>query len=91
MLHEIYFNNNGFEFFIINFVIFYGIVTSVLMSFLIKKIFNIATFDQLKNSRQLNLTGSVLFIRNQNFVAQQSAPAGTGLWLKKKRKTINDK
>ena len=85
LLHEIYFNNNSFEFFIINFVILYGIVASILLSFLIKRIFNLATFDQLLNTKQLNSTGSILFIRNQNFITQQSTSAGTGLWLKKKK------
>jgi len=85
LLHEIYFNNNSFEFFIINFVILYGIIVSILLSFLIKKIFNLATFDQLINTKQLHSTGSILFIRNQNFITQQSTSAGTGLWLKKKK------
>ena len=35
LLREIYFVNNSFEFFLINFLLFYGIISSILLSFFI--------------------------------------------------------
>ena len=46
LLHEIYFTNNSFEFFLINFFLLYGIISSILMSFLIKRVFNFMNYSQ---------------------------------------------
>ena len=84
LLHEIYFTNNSFEFFLINFFLLYGIISSILMSFLIKRIFNFMNYDQLLNYNFLNQARATYFIRNQDYLKQQTTSAGTRVWLKKK-------
>ena len=85
LLREIYFYNNSFEFFLINFVLFYGIISSILMCFLIKRIFNFLNFSQLMNLDMLTQINATYFIRNQNFLKQQATSTGTRAWVKKKK------
>jgi hypothetical protein len=85
LLREIYFFNNSFEFFLINFVLFYGIISAILASFLIKRVFNILNFSQLMNNDILTTINSTYFIRNQNFLKQQATSTGTRSWIKKKQ------
>ena len=85
MLREIYFYNNSFEFFLINFMLLYGIITSILLCFLLKRIFSFLNFSQYQNFNLLHITNSTFFIRNQNFLKQQSTSTGTRVWLKKKQ------
>jgi len=87
LLREIYFYQNSFDFFIINFMLFFGIISSILLCFLIKRIFNFLNFAQLTNYRLLNFVNATYFIRNQNFLKQQATSTGTRVWSKKK----NDK
>ena len=89
LLREIYFYNNSFEFFLINFVLFYGLFTSINFCFLLKKIFIFLNFSQIKNINILSVINSTFFIRNQNFLMQQNTSTGTRVWQKKK-KTLND-
>jgi hypothetical protein len=84
LLREIYFYNNSFGFFVINFMLLYGIFSSILLSFLIKRVFVFMNLSQLKNIKLLNEVNSTFFIRNQNFLKQQNTSAGTRVWLKKK-------
>lgn len=84
LLREIYFYNNSFEFFLINFMLLYGIVASILLCFLVKRIFSFLNLSQYTNFNLLNNINSVFFIRNQNFIKQQSTSTGTRVWLKRK-------
>ena len=84
LLREIYFYNNSLEFFLINFVLFYGIVSSILLSFLIKRIFSFLNFSQFFNYKMLSQVNATYFIRNQDFLKQQATSTGTRVWLKKK-------
>jgi hypothetical protein len=84
LLRELYFYNNSFGFFLINFMLFYGIFGSINLCFLIKRIFIFCNLSQLKNINILNEINTTFFIRNQNFLKQQNASAGTRVWLKKK-------
>jgi hypothetical protein len=88
LLHEIYFTNNAFEFFLINFFLLYGIVASILMSFLVKRIFNLMNYSQLNDHDLLKQSRATYFIRNQDYLKQQSTSAGTRVWLKKKNPKI---
>ena len=88
LLHEIYFTNNAFEFFIINFFLLYGIIGSILLSFLIKRIFNVLNLDQHTNYSLTRQPFATLFIRNQDYLKQQQTSAGTRVWLKKKNSTL---
>jgi len=85
LLRELYFYNNSFEFFIVNFMLFYGILSAILLCFLIKRIFNFLNYSQLVNYDLLNYTNSTFFIRNQNFLKQQITSTGTRVWVKKKK------
>jgi len=86
LLRELYFFNNSLGFFIINFMIFYGIFGAINLCFLIKRSFSFLTFSQIKNFDLLNNVTSVFFIRNQNFIKQQNTSVGARVWLKKKKK-----
>ena len=89
LLREIYFYNNSFEFFLINFALFYGLIASIVFSFLLKKIMVYLSYSQIKNIHILSNFNTVFFIRNQNFLAQQNTASGTRVWIKKKKK-VND-
>lgn len=85
LLREIYFYNNSFEFFLINFMLFYGIISSILLCFLIKRIFSFLNYSQFVNHDLLSFTNATYFIRNQNFIKQQATSTGTRVWIKKKK------
>lgn len=85
VIRELYFFNSSLGFFIINFMIFYGIFGAINLCFLIKRVFSFLTFNQLKNFNLLNEVNSVFFIRNQNFIKQQNMSAGTRVWQKLKK------
>lgn len=90
LLKEIYFYQNSIEFFVVNFVLLYGIFASVILSFLIKRVFTSLNFTQFKNFKLQKKTNSVFFLRNQNFLKQQYTSSGTRVWSKKKQiKTSN--
>jgi len=85
LLRELYFYNNSFEFFLINFMLLYGILASIILSFLIKRVFIFLNLTQLYNTNFLSLINTSFFIRNQNFIKQQATSTGTRVWLKKKQ------
>ena len=88
LLREIYFINNSFEFFLINFVLFYGIVSSILLSFFIKRVFNFLNLTQLTSTSFLSRVNSTFFIRTQNFIQQQSTTSGARVWTKRKTRNF---
>jgi len=83
-LREIYFYHNSFDFFIVNYLLFFGIVSAILLCFLIKRVFNFLNVSQLIDYKLFNFTNSTYFIRNQNFLKQQSTSTGTRVWTKAK-------
>ena len=85
LLREIYFVNNSWEFFIINFVLFYGIITSILLTFFIKRVFTFLNWDQFFMYGFSQKLDTNFFIRNQDFIKQHYAPSGTRVWLKQKK------
>lgn len=88
LLHEIYFTNNSFEFFLINFFLLYGIIASVLLTFLIKRVFNILNYSQVLNHGYLNEARPTYFIRNQDYIKQQAMSSGARVWVKKKNSKV---
>jgi hypothetical protein len=84
LLREIYYYQNSFEFFLVNFFILYGLFTAILLCFLIKRIFMFLNFSQIKNLNLTSVISSSFFIRNQNFMRQQNTSTGSRVWLKKK-------
>jgi len=77
LLKEVYFFNNSFEFFLINFLLFYGILSSILMCFLVKRIFVFLNASQITQLNLLQQRTSLFFIRNQNFLKQQATSGGS--------------
>lgn len=88
LLREIYFYNNSFEFFLINFMLLYGIISSILLCFFIKRIFSFLNVSQFLHYNLLSVINSSYFIRNQNFITQQATSTGTRVWLKQKKTKI---
>ncbi len=82
LIRELYFYNNSFEFFLINYVVFYGIILSIILTFLIKRVFNYIYLPFYKNLFLYNEINSSYFIRNQNFLKQQNTSIGTRVWKK---------
>lgn len=90
LLREIYFYTNSCEFYMINFVLFYGIISSILLCFFIKRLFSFLNWTQFFNYKMVHQVNATYFIRNQDFLKQQSTSTGTRVWLKKKNLTKYD-
>lgn len=88
VLREVYFFNNSFEFVIINFVVFYGVITAVLLCFSVKSFFTNSLAQTTKFKSFFELTTPVYFIRSQNIITQQTASAGLRVWAKLKSNDI---
>lgn len=73
-LRETYFMLNTFEFFSINFSLFFGLIAAILMYFLIQRIFNYLNYSQISEVKTLDNIKSSFFIRSQNFISQQNMP-----------------
>lgn len=86
MLKYLYFSSNSFEFFLINYSLFFGLVSSILSCFLLKRFYTKILFSQIIESNSLNNISSSLFIRNQNFYYQQNVHQSTRVWTKIKNK-----
>ena len=84
-LREAYFMLNTFEFFSINFSLFFGLLAAILMYFLIQRIFNYLNYSQVKEAKTLDSMQSSFFIRSQNFISQQNMPQAIRMWNKKKK------
>jgi hypothetical protein len=84
-LRDTYFLLNGFEFFVVNFSLFFGLIASILMCFMIQRIFNFLNYSQIVNSKVLSAADSGFFIRNQNFITQQNTTAVVRVWSKTKK------
>ena len=72
IIKDTYFLLNTFEFFLVNFSLLYGLLTSIITYFLIHRIFNFLNFSQIKNINFLHSMNTNFFIRNQNFISQQN-------------------
>ena len=67
LLKESYFVFNSFEFFAVNFSLFFGLIAAILFYFLIQRVFNYVNFSQIIDFNSLKSIESTFFIRNQNF------------------------
>jgi hypothetical protein len=83
LLRETYFLVSSFEFFLINFSLFYGLVAAILLCFLVHRVFNFLNYSQIKNLKSLLKLSSSFFIRNQDFVNQSNTAAAVLLWARK--------
>jgi hypothetical protein len=84
LLKESYFVFNSFEFFAVNFSLFFGLIAAILFYFLIQRVFNYINFSQIVDLNSLKSIESTFFIRNQNYTLQQSTPQVVRIWTKKK-------
>jgi len=84
-LRDLYFLSNSFEFFLINFSLFFGLVSSILLCFIIHRVFNFLNYSQIMDVNSLGSTDSGFFIRNQNYITQQSTPSVVRLWIKNRQ------
>ena len=85
-LRDTYFVLNTFEFYVVNFSLFYGLVASIILCFLVQRIFNFLNYSQIINAQVLKKTQGGFFIRNQNFMTQQNTSATVRAWIKTKKK-----
>lgn len=83
-LRDTYFLLNSFEFFVVNFSLFFGLVASILMCFMIQRIFSFLNYSQIVSVNILPHADTGFFIRNQNFISQQNTSASVRVWAKSK-------
>ena len=81
-LRDTYFFLNGFEFFVVNFSLLFGLLAAILMCFLIQRVFNYLNYSQIVNYKILNTNMSSFIIRNQNFTIQQMTFSTINQWSK---------
>ena len=74
-LRDTYFLLNSFEFFVVNFSLFFGLIASILMTFIVQRIFAFLNFSQIINMNLLSNADSGFFIRSQNFITQTNSSA----------------
>jgi len=72
LLKDSYFLLNSFEFFIVNFSLLFGLLSAILLCFMIHRVFNILNFSQITNLNILKYTDTNFFIKSQNFITQQN-------------------
>ena len=75
---------NSFEFFVVNFSLLFGLLASILMCFMIHRIFNFLNFSQIINLNLLKSSDTNFFIRSQNFTTQQNTAGVVKVWSKAK-------
>lgn len=81
-LKDSYFLANGFEFFIVNFSLLFGLLTSIFLCFMLHRIFNFLNFSQILNANSLTMVDTGFFIRNQSYSSQVNTTATAVAWSK---------
>jgi hypothetical protein len=84
-LRDTYFLLNSFEFFVVNFSLFFGLIATIVLIFIIQRIFAFLNYGQIINMGLLLNADSGFFIRSQNFITQQNSTAGVRSWIKSKK------
>lgn len=84
LLRDSYFLLNSFEFFAVNFSLLFGLLASILLCFIIHRIFNFLNYSQIVNLNLLSQVDTNFFIRSQNFITQQNTPGLVRTWVKSK-------
>jgi len=85
-MKDAYFLLNNYEFFIVNFSLFFGLMTAILLIFLIHRIFNFLNYSEINYIESLNFLNNNFFIRNQNYIKQQNLFMATRVWTKQREK-----
>lgn len=89
LLRDLYFLLNSFEFFIVNFSLLYGLLASILMCFMIHRIFNILNYSQIINIDILSNIDTNFFIKSQNFIRQHNTSGVVKVWARSKSNYVN--
>jgi hypothetical protein len=84
LLRDSYFLLNSFEFFVVNFSLLFGLLSSIILYFMIHRVFNILNFSQIINIDILRNIDTNFFIRSQNFITQQNTHGVVKTWAKNK-------
>lgn len=82
LLKNSYFILNSFEFFIVNFSLLFGLLSAILLCFMVHRIFNILNFSQIMNLDLLKASDTSFFIKSQNFISQQNTAGAVKVWSK---------
>lgn len=82
LIRDSYFLLNSFEFFLVNFSLLFGLLSSILTCFSIHRIFNFLNYSQICNINSLNYINNNFFIKSQNFTTQQNTPGVLKTWAK---------
>ena len=82
LLRDSYFILNSFEFFVVNFSLLFGLLASILLCFIIHRVFNYLNYSQIVNINILSSIDTNFFIKSQNFITQQNTPGVVKVWAK---------
>ena len=82
---ENYFLLNSYPFFIVNFNLFFGLMSVIVLYFLIQRLFSYLNFSEIHHFQVLKKTSSNFFIRSQNLSNQQNTFPSLSSWTKTKR------
>ena len=83
-LAETYFTNNSLQFFKVNFIIFFGVVSAVILQNFIHRVFAFINLTQIINYSLLRYTQTGYFHRMQNTITQITTPLSTRVYKNKK-------
>ena len=84
LLLDSYFNLNTWEFFIINFHLLFGLISAIILFFLLHRVFNFLNYSQLVNFSIVSNLDSNFFIKSQSLLNQTSTRGFTSVWVKPK-------
>jgi hypothetical protein len=83
VLRETYFLNNSIEFVAINFMLLYGVISAISLSFWVKRVLSRLHVDSFTSLETFSRANSTFLIRTQNLISQQQQTTETRVWKKK--------
>lgn len=89
LLREIFFYNNAWEFLLINYVVFFGLLGVIILNFYITEMHKYTSLNLLLNGGTSANSKAPLFIRDQNFIKQQQISSSVRLWGKVNRSNLS--
>jgi len=82
LLREVFFYSNSWEFIVINYIVFIGLLGLVLFNFTLTNYHKRQLSSLLRINKKTKISSAPLFIRDQNFISQQQTSSATRLWVK---------
>ena len=83
-LAETYFTVNSLQFFKVNFIIFFGVISAVVLQNLVQRIFAFLNTTQIINHDTLKYASTNFFHRSQSTLIQITTPLSTRIYKNKK-------